>query len=89
MSIKYIDRQTGAEHQYRFARSCKEAFGSDFETDNHYEPDNWRWTWPIVILYVLAAVLVVGWGYAHAAPTYEQAPDQQRVIVEQYWTNGG
>lgn len=24
-----------------------------------------------------------------AAPIYEPAPDQQTVVVEQYWTNGG
>ncbi len=74
-------------HDRHFARSCREAFGSDL--DESHEPDNWRWTWPIVILYVLAAAFVVGWGYVHAAPTYEPAPDQRRVIVEQYWTNGG
>lgn len=87
MSIKYIDRQTGAEHQYRFARSCKEAFGSDFETDNHCEPDNWRWTWPVVILYTVVAIGLLGWSYAHAAPRYEIAPNQQTVVVEVYPIN--
>ena len=69
-------------HDRHFARSCREAFGSDM--DESYEPDNWRWTWPIVILYVLAAAFVVGWGYVHAAPTYEPAPDQQTVVMQIY-----
>ena len=57
-------------HDRHFARSCREAFGSDL--DESHEPDNWRWTWPIVILYVLAAAFVVGWGYVHAAPIGKQ-----------------
>lgn len=84
MSIRYIDRQTGAEHQYKFARSCKEAFGSEFDADDHYEPDNWRWTWPVVLFYVLVVFCLLGWSYAHAAPTYEAAPNQQTVIQQVY-----
>lgn len=72
--IRIVDRQTGAEYQHRFARSCKEAFGSDLEVDD--APDNWRWAWPVVFV----VALVIGWKFASAAPTYEPAPNQKMVI---------
>ena len=74
-------------HDRHFARSCREAFGSDL--DESYEPDNWRWTWLIVLFYVAVVALVVGWRFANAAPVYERAPNQQTVVIEQHWTDGG
>ena len=72
-------------HDRHFARSCREADGSDM--DESYEPDNWRWTWPVVILYTVVAIGLLGWSYAHAAPEYEIAPNQQTVVVEVYPIN--
>ncbi len=78
--IRIVDRRTGNEFQYRFARSSREAFGSDLEVDD--ATDNWRWTWPVVLLYVFVVALVIGWKFANAEPTYEAAPNQHTVIQQ-------
>ena len=75
-------------HDRHFARSCREAFGSEFHPEEHYEPDNWRWTWPLALFYAFVVLCFVGWRYADAAPRYEKVPPQQRVELEFHYLHG-
>ncbi len=87
--IKIVDRRTGDEHQHRFARSSREAFGSDFDIDD--EPMGEDTPTGAVVLWlvvVFAMIVLVIYHFAAAETVYEQGPDQQKVVIEQHYMRG-
>ena len=89
--IRMVDRKTGQEFQYRFARSSKEAFGTDFEPEDLTGEDTPTGAVVLWLAMAIAVVVLIVFGYVYRAKDdgYAQAPDQQRIVVEQHYRNGG
>ena len=89
--IKMTDRRTGNGYQHRFARSCKEAFGTDFEPEEFIgeaSPTGAVVLWLVMAIAVIVLAVFVYFRKENG-DGYAQAPDQQRIVVEQHYRNGG
>ncbi|MDE2103366.1 MAG: hypothetical protein KGL39_39360 [Patescibacteria group bacterium] len=72
-------------------RTCRAAFGTDFEPEDLMGEDTPTGAVVLWLAMVIAVVVLIVFVYFRKenGDGFAQAPDQQRIVIEQHYQDGG